>query len=89
MFNVRTAALGDGMSQMAAEQAKALAQNLVEILTPYEEELIALERDAPAMAQLRRAVGIAMAEACYVISDQVFSPPEWAPPADGSTRSPG
>ena len=75
------------MTQTAAERAKALAQNLVEILSSYEEELIVLEQEAPAAGQLRRAVGMSIAEACYLITDQVFSRPEWAPPADGSTRS--
>ena len=29
------------------EHSRRLAQNLVELLTPYEEELIQLERDTP------------------------------------------
>ncbi len=58
------------MSQTTAERARALAQNLVELLTSYEEELMALEFEQPAMGQLRRAVGIAIAEACYVVTDQ-------------------
>jgi hypothetical protein len=73
------------MSQAGAERAKVLAQNLVEILTSYEEELMTLEHGIPAVGQLRRAVGIAIAEACYVISDQGLAQAEWAPPADGST----
>jgi len=71
------------MSQTSAERAKALAQNLMEILTSYEEELMALEREAPAIGQLRRAVGITIAEACYMITDQSMAPAEWAPGADG------
>lgn len=51
------------------ERAREIAQNLVEILSSYEEELMALERDAPALGALRRAVGMAIAEACYLISD--------------------
>ena len=47
---------------------------------------MALERDNPGMGQLRRAVGIAIAEACYVISDQGVAQPEWAPPADDTAR---
>lgn len=74
------------MSQTSAERAKALAQNLVELLTSYEEELMALEREGPAMGQLRRAVGITIAEACYLITDQSLGEAEWFPPADGSTR---
>ena len=75
------------MSQATAERAKTLAQNLVELLTSYEEELMALERSAPAMAQLRRAVGITIAEACYLITDQTIGEAQWAPPADGPTRA--
>jgi len=74
------------MSQTNAERARALSQNLLEILTPYEEELIALERDAPAVGQLRRALGITIAEACFLITDQDVGKSEWAPPADGATR---
>jgi hypothetical protein len=66
-----------------------LAQNLMEILASYEEELMELERESPAVGQMRRAVGIAIAEACYLITDQSVAQAEWAPPADGSTRSAG
>lgn len=67
------------------EQARKLAQNLVEILSPYEEELILLEREAPAYGPLRRAVGMAIAEACYRISDE---PPraDLTPPTDDESR---
>jgi S-adenosylmethionine hydrolase len=71
------------MSQTDAERARVLAQNLLEILTSYEEELMMLERADPGVGQLRRAVGITIAEACYVITDQGLAKPEWAPPADG------
>lgn len=72
------------MSQMVAERARVLSQNLVEILTSYEEELMMLEREAPVMGQLRRAVGITIAEACFVITDQGVGQAQWAPPADGA-----
>lgn len=75
------------MSQSTTERARALAQNLVEILTSYEEELMALERESPVMGQLRRAVGITIAEACYLITDQGLAQHQWAPPADGSAPS--
>lgn len=55
------------------ERARQIAQNLVEILSSYEEELIAMELETPALGPLRRAVGMAIAEACYLISDG--SPP--------------
>ena len=77
------------MSQANAERARTLSQNLVEILTSYEEELMALEREAPLVGQLRRAVGITIAEACFLISDQGASQVEWAPPADGPSRRAG
>ena len=74
------------MDQTKAERAKSLAQNLVEILTSYEEELMAIERETPAMGQLRRAVGIAIAEACYLITDQGVGQADWIPPSDGQSR---
>ena len=67
---------------MDSEHGKRLAQNLVELLIPYEEELIQLERDAPAFGPLRRAVGIAIAESCYFISDSVTPQEDLVPPAD-------
>ena len=69
-------------------RATVIAQNLIEILTSYEEELMALEREVPAMGQLRRAVGIAIAEACYAISDDSDAV-DWIPPADGQARHAG
>jgi hypothetical protein len=74
-------AKGDAMIQ-DPEHARRLAQNLVELLAPYEEELIQLERDAPAFGPLRRAVGIAIAEACYCISDRLAPQENLVPPAD-------
>ena len=76
------------MNQPTRERATTLAQNLLEILGPYEEELMAHERENPSAGALRRAVGIAIAEACYLISDPGLSHPEWAPPADDSARGP-
>jgi len=77
------------MSQAGLERAKSLAQNLVELLSSYEEELMLLEREAPAMGQLRRAVGITIAEACFLISDHAMGLEEWAQPGDGQARSAG
>ncbi|MBS0360242.1 MAG: hypothetical protein JSR98_02580 [Proteobacteria bacterium] len=74
------------MNQPETGRAMALAQNLLEILGPYEEELMAIERSNPAAGALRRAVGIAIAEACYLITDPGVAPAEWAPPADDSAR---
>jgi hypothetical protein len=75
------------MGHTNGERARELAQNLVEILASYEEELMALERESPAIGQLRRAVGIAIAEACYVITDENLGQAAWVPPADGPTRA--
>jgi hypothetical protein len=77
------------MTQMTVDRARDLARNLVEILTSYEEELIALERETPAIGQLRRAVGITIAEACYVITDQGDAMSDWLPPPDGQARRAG
>ncbi|MDB5418480.1 MAG: hypothetical protein JWP50_1899 [Phenylobacterium sp.] len=72
------------MTQTGAERAKDVARNLVELLTAYEEELMGLERDTPAVGPLRRAVGMAIAEACYCISDEsVDQAARWTPPASG------
>jgi hypothetical protein len=78
---------GDAMIQ-DPEYARRLAQNLVELLSPYEEELIQLERDAPSLGPLRRALGITIAEACYCISDQPNPEENLVPPAgDASSRT--
>lgn len=79
---------GDGwMTDL--EQAKVLAQQLLEVLMPYEEELIALERQAPAASHLRRAVGIAIAEACFCIADQSVGAADWPATANDPTRGAG
>jgi hypothetical protein len=71
-----------------AEHARGLAQNLVELLVPYEEELIELERDDPEFGLLRRAVGTVIAEACYVISDRPAPQEDLVPPAsDAASRA--
>jgi hypothetical protein len=77
------------MSQTNAERTRTLSRNLVEILTSYEEELMALEREGPAVSQLRRAVGMTIAEACFLVTDQGAGQIEWAPPADGTSRRAG
>jgi hypothetical protein len=59
------------------ERARELARNLVEILSPYEEELMGLERVDPSVGPLRRAVGMAIAEACYLISDDGAGREAW------------
>jgi hypothetical protein len=58
------------MASTEIERTRELARNLVQLLTAYEEELILLEQTVPSIGQLRRAVGTAIAEACYVITDE-------------------
>jgi len=90
MLKLNHTAMGEEpMSQTGVERARIVARNLVELLTSYEEELMALERDAPAMGQLRRAVGITIAEACYLITDQAIGVEEWAPDREGPARRAG
>lgn len=72
-----------GMMVQDPEYARRLAQNLVDLLVPYEEELIQQERDSPAFGPLRRALGIVIAEACYCISDGRAPQDNLVPPADG------
>lgn len=74
-------ATGGAMSH-DPETARKLAQNLVELLAPYEEELIVLERSDPSVGALRRAIGIVIAEACYSISDHAPREENRVPPAD-------
>jgi len=69
------------------EYSRRLAQNLVELLSPYEEELIQMERDAPAFGPLRRAVGIVIADACYCISDRPLPFESHAPSTDDEANS--
>ena len=56
------------MTSIEADRARDLARELVEIFTAYEEELMELERTSPALAPLRRAVGMTIAEACFLIA---------------------
>ncbi len=70
------------------DYSRRLAQNLVDLLAPYEEELIQLERDAPLYGPLRRALGIVIAEACYCISDQSGPQQNIVPPVqDEASRT--
>ncbi|HEY8570983.1 hypothetical protein [Phenylobacterium sp.] len=76
------------MVRTEMERARELARNLVELLASYEEELMALEAQAPAAGPLRRAVGIAIAEACYLISDEGGGREGWTPTGDARRRTP-
>jgi hypothetical protein len=49
--------------------ARDIARSLVDVLAAYEEELMLLERDTPAVAALREALGQAIADACCVLDE--------------------
>ena len=76
------------MEQATAGEARKLAQDLVEILGCYEEELMAVESGAPQMMRLRRAVGIVIAEAYYLITDETEGVSAWTS-RDGSAGRAG
>ena len=57
------------MTELEAQRASALAQEMVELFAAYEEELTGLERDTPVLAPLRRAMREAVAEAHHWISE--------------------
>lgn len=81
---LKVARVGLDLSQTDAERARDAARSLVEVLAAYEEELMVLERASPSAGPLRRAVGMAIAEACYLISDRMAQPePGWRPPPRG------
>ncbi len=58
------------MNDIEIERARAAAEDLVDLLSAYEHELILLEQDTPGLGRLRAAVGAALAEASYWISDR-------------------
>jgi hypothetical protein len=62
------------MGQSAAGLARDIARSLVDVLTTYEEELTVLERQTPALAPLREALGMAIVDACQVISETATRP---------------
>jgi hypothetical protein len=58
------------MNDLDIERARATAEDLVDLLSAYEHELILLEQETPGLGRLREAVGAALAEATYWISDR-------------------
>lgn len=58
------------MNDLDIERARAAAEDLVDLLSAYEHELILLEQETPGLGRLRQAVGAALAEASYWISDR-------------------
>jgi hypothetical protein len=58
------------MSDMETERARAAAEDLVDLLSAFELELSALEQETPGVASLREAVGTALAQVSFWISDR-------------------
>jgi hypothetical protein len=58
------------MSEIETARARAAAEDLVDLLSAYELELLALEGSAPGVATLREAVGAALAQVSFWISDR-------------------
>jgi hypothetical protein len=58
------------MSEIETERARAAAEDLVDLLSAYELELCALEPAAPGVGPLWEAVGAALAQVSFWISDR-------------------
>lgn len=58
------------MSDFDTERAREAAEDLADLLSAYELELSALAHDAPGVAPLREAVGVALARVTFWISDR-------------------
>ena len=58
------------MSDMETERARAAAEDLVDLLSAFELELSVLEQGAPGVTPLREAVGTALAQVSFWISDR-------------------
>lgn len=58
------------MSDFDTERAREAAEDLADLLGAYELELSALEQDAPGVAPLREAIGVALARVTFWISDR-------------------
>ena len=58
------------MSDFETARAREAAEDLVDLLSAYELELSALEQEAPGVAPLRAAVGLALARVTFWISDR-------------------
>jgi hypothetical protein len=67
------------MAQSGAGLARDIALSLVDELTAYDQELMALERETPTVGPLREALALAIADACCVIAED--------PPHSGRTAT--
>lgn len=63
-------AASETMSDIDTARAREAAEDLVDLLSAYENELSALEQQAPGVAPLREAVGLALARVAFWISDR-------------------
>ncbi len=57
------------MHDFTTEKVRAAAQDLIEVLGAYEDELGAIAADFPQLDALREALGAALAEACRCVLD--------------------
>jgi hypothetical protein len=53
------------MSRTDLDRTREVARSLVEVLSAYEEELVAMDCGVPAVTALRRALGTAIVEAAF------------------------
>jgi hypothetical protein len=53
------------MSEIDTKRVRETAEDLVDVLSVYEAELVRLERETPALARLREAIGAALVEAYW------------------------
>jgi hypothetical protein len=58
------------MFENEAEKARATAEDLIRVLSAYDDELGDLTQDTPGVVALRDAIGAALAEACQCILDR-------------------
>jgi hypothetical protein len=58
------------MNDLDTERARETAEDLIDLLSAYESELIVLEQETPGLSRLRQAIGAALAEASFWVSDR-------------------
>ena len=58
------------MFETEAERARATAEDLIRVLSAYEDELGDLAQDLPGVGALREAIGAALAHACRCVLDR-------------------
>jgi archaellum biogenesis protein FlaJ (TadC family) len=58
------------MFESEAERARVTAEDLIRVLSAYDDELGDLAQNLPGVVALREAVGAALAQACRCILDR-------------------